>query len=43
MRKALKVIFLFQKPEWDDYRFPYYFFGIIAWLEVISLIIAFLS
>lgn len=39
MTKALKVIFLFQKPSWDDYRFPYIVFGIIGWLEIISLLI----
>lgn len=40
MKEALKVIFLFNKPKWDDYRFPYIFFGIIGWLEIISLFIA---
>lgn len=39
MVKALKIILLFQKQDWDDYRFPYIFFGIIAWLEIISLLI----
>jgi hypothetical protein len=39
MKEALKVIFLFQKPKWDDFRLPYIFFGIIGWLEVISIVI----
>jgi len=38
MVKALKIIFLFQKPDWDDFRFPYIFFGIIGWLEVLSIL-----
>lgn len=42
MIKALKIILLFQKPHWDDYRFPYVFFGIIAWLEIVALTIGFL-
>lgn len=43
MIKALKIIFLFQKPDWDDYKFPYIVFGIISWLEIITLIIVFLK
>lgn len=43
MLKALKIIFLFQKPDWDDYRVPYVFFGIIGWLEIISLLITILK
>ena len=39
MLKAIKIILLFQKPDWNDYRFPYIFFGILAWLEIISLLI----
>ncbi len=39
MIEALKVIFLFEKPKWDDYRLPYIFFGIFGWLEIISIII----
>jgi hypothetical protein len=39
MIEALKVILLFKKPKWDDYRLPYIFFGIIGWLEIICLII----
>ena len=40
MIEALKIIFLFKKPTWDDYRLPYIFFGIIGWLLIISMIIA---
>jgi hypothetical protein len=39
MKEALEVIFLFKKPTWDDYRWPYIFCGIIGWLEVISIVI----
>jgi hypothetical protein len=39
MAKALKIIFLFQKPDWDDHRAPYIFFGLIGWAEVISVVI----
>jgi hypothetical protein len=39
MAKALKIIFLFQKPDWDDYRAPYIFFSLLAWAEVISVVI----
>ena len=39
MKEALKIIFLFKKPTWDDYRLPYILFGIIAWLEIISLLV----
>jgi hypothetical protein len=39
MIKALKIIFLFQKPDWDDYRAPYIFFSLLAWAEVISVAI----
>jgi hypothetical protein len=39
MAEALKVIFLFKKPAWDDFRLPYIFFGVIGWLEIISLLI----
>jgi hypothetical protein len=39
MKEALKVIFLFKKPTWDDYRWPYILFGIIGWLEVIAIVI----
>jgi hypothetical protein len=39
MIEALKIIFLFQKPSWDDYRLPWILFGIIAWLEIIALLI----
>jgi hypothetical protein len=39
MKEALKVIFLFKKPKWDDFRPLYIFFGIIGWLEVISIVI----
>lgn len=38
MIQALKIIFLFERPTWNDYRFPYIFLGIIAWLELIGLI-----
>jgi hypothetical protein len=38
MIEALKIIFLFKKPSWDDYRIPYIFIGIIGWLEIISII-----
>jgi hypothetical protein len=41
MIEALKVIFLFKKPSWDDdLRLPYIFFGIIGWLEVITMMVA---
>jgi hypothetical protein len=43
MREALKVIFLFKKPTWDDYRLPYIFMGIIGWLEVISITVEILK
>jgi hypothetical protein len=39
MKEALKIVFLFEKPDWDDYRIPYIIFGIIGWLEVISILI----
>jgi len=39
MIKALKIIFLFQKPDWDDHRSPYIFFSLLAWAEVISIIL----
>jgi hypothetical protein len=39
MIKALKIIFLFQKPDWDDSRAPYIFFSLLAWAEVISVAI----
>jgi len=39
VKEALKIIFLFKKPTWDDYRFPYIFSGIIGWLIVISIVI----
>lgn len=38
MIEALKIIFFFEKPSWDDFRFPYIFFGIIGWLEIIAII-----
>ncbi len=40
MIEALKIILLFQKPTWDDYRFPYILFGIIGWLEIITILIS---
>ena len=43
MMEALKVIFLFKKPKWDDYRMPYIFFGIIGWLEILSITISLLK
>jgi hypothetical protein len=39
MKETLKVIFLFKKPTWDDYRLPYIIFGIVGWLEIISIVI----
>ena len=39
MIKALKIVFLFEKPNWDDYRIPYIILGVIGWLEIISLLI----
>jgi hypothetical protein len=39
MIEALKVIFLFKKPTRDDFRWPYIFFGIIGWLEIIAIVI----
>lgn len=39
MLEALKVIFLFKKPKWDDYRLPYIFFGIIGWLEILLIMV----
>jgi hypothetical protein len=39
MIKALKIVFLFEKPDWNDYRLPYIFFGILGWLEIISILI----
>jgi preprotein translocase subunit Sss1 len=39
MKEALKVILLFKKPTWDDYRLPYIFFGIIGWSLIISIVI----
>jgi hypothetical protein len=39
MKEVLKIIFLFKKPTWDDFRLPYIFFGIIAWLEIIAIVI----
>jgi hypothetical protein len=43
MREALKVIFLFKKPTWDDYRLPYILLGIIGWLEIISIVIVIIN
>ena len=40
MIEALKIIFLFKKPAHDDFRLPYVFFGIIGWLEIVSILIA---
>jgi hypothetical protein len=40
MKEALKIIFLFKKPTHDDFRLPYTIFGIIGWLEVVSILIA---
>jgi hypothetical protein len=40
MKEILKVMFLFKKPTWDDYRWPYIFFGIVAWLELIVLVVS---
>ena len=40
MIKALKVIFLFEQPTWDDFRLPYIFCGVIGWLEIIAILIA---
>lgn len=39
MIKALKIIFFFQKPDGDNQRLPYIIFGIIGWLEIISILI----
>ena len=39
MKEALKIIFLFKKPTWDDSRFAYIFFGIVGWLEVVSILV----
>jgi hypothetical protein len=39
MIEALKVLLLFKKPTWDDFRLPYIFFGIIAWLVIVSIVI----
>jgi hypothetical protein len=39
MIEALKVILLFKKPTWDDFRLPYIAVGVLAWLELISLLI----
>jgi hypothetical protein len=43
MIKALKIIFLFQKPDWDDHRAPYIFFSLLAWAEVVSVAIGIYS
>jgi hypothetical protein len=43
MKEALKVIFLFKKPTWDDYRLPYILLGIIGWLEIISIVIVIIN
>jgi|688.fasta_scaffold181729_3 hypothetical protein len=40
MIEALKVIFLFKKPKWDDFRLPYILFGIIGWLEIVVFAIS---
>ncbi len=43
MKEALQVVFLFKKPSWDYYaRWPYIAFGIVAWTEVILVLIALL-
>ncbi len=39
MREALKILLLFKKPTWDDYRLPYIFLGIIGWLEILAIVI----
>jgi len=43
MKEALKIIFLFKKPTWDDYRLPYVIFGVIGWLEIISILVLILK
>jgi hypothetical protein len=34
LKTALKIIFLFKKPDWDDFRTPYIVAGVVAWLDV---------
>jgi hypothetical protein len=43
MKEALKIIFLFKKPTWDDYRLPYVIFVVIGWLEIISILVLILK
>ena len=39
MIEALKVIFLFKKPKWDDFRLPYIFISVIGWLEIVAFLV----
>ncbi len=39
MIEALKVILLFKKPKWDDFRLPYIFIGVIGWLEIVAFVV----
>lgn len=43
MKEALKVIFLFKKPMWDDFRLPYIFFSAVGWSVIITLLIALIN
>lgn len=43
MKRLLKDLLLFRKITWDEYgeinRIPYMILGIIAWIEIISLVL----
>jgi hypothetical protein len=38
MLEALKIILFFKKPSWDNDRPTYIFFGILAWLEILTIL-----
>ena len=38
MEEALKIIYLFKKPYWDDNRWPYILFSIVTWMVTLSAV-----
>ena len=44
MKEALKIIYLFKKPYWDDnFRWPYILFSIVAWLVTLAAVSLFIT
>jgi hypothetical protein len=43
MKETLKILLLFKKPGWEDYRLPYIIMGIFAWLEIILMVMSLLG